>query len=1268
MGDLLFQALMSQPVRSLFDQSIGKVESPESPVHGLRLRLNLDPSNPDLLLLYSLPWELTFWKERGEYLCLSQRTSLVRAFDVPRPARSLELKGDLRILVAMASPRSLPVLDLKREQLFLNTSLSSVPGVDLHFLEHATPEALRRRLSDEPFQVLHFMGHGSFDPATGEGALAFENGNGDHMMLSGSVLADLVRDVSSLRLALLNACDTARTGRQQGLNPFAGVATALVLAGLPAVVAMQFPISDEAAIAFSEAFYRLLAAGKSVDTATAEGRMAIRLQDSGSLEWATPVLFLRAANRFYPTSSPSTEQSPALGRERREPQPDLLDRYRRWALERYRGMSLLGVGGGDLGRIRFEQVYVPLRIARRPPSLERERRGESLPPASDELGIEQIFSTANASNPHVLLLGEPGAGKTTGLLKLLHQCLSQGPESLGLEEGTLVIFLRLRRLSFEDLDHGLDRFVQRELERELGEVAGGKVPAYLGARLWEHKRLLLLCDGLDEIADETLRVRTCEFLDWELTRARPASLRAVVSCRFAGYRDRVRLGESYSPLEVRPLDARQSRELVRHWFREAQHGIPDRLAPQEAIRIAEELVAAMESPGYGSQRWKVLVGSPLLLTLLCVIVLRGGHMPLHRVSLYDQCLRVLLGPWSHGRREGAAAAEREPPVDIETALAVLRALAWRLHTGQTWDGLSVPEGAFLVRERLAQLGRQGSHFRVFDWLHREAGVLEEYATGSYGFLHLGVQEYLTALEVASQGGERLDELCGHAGEEWWQEVFLLLVGLPGHAIFAPLLERLLGSPALLNHADLVRACLEEASEPAIEPFLARLGPEGTPEQQAVVLRLLRGWADPRLLARVRALCESPSPEVGALARQVAEEFVAKPAVETSATHDVFVLHHPEDRAAGAELARILSARGWQAAAAAEDPAWQARLEQLLAGTRAVVLPIAADGRAPWEDRAADYCLRLFSDDQCPLVAVRLPATLEEPEIPGHLPVSAVVDLRGGWTSTGLEALDRALSGGISTRSETASVRFEVGQSFVEPITGCRLLWVSGGRFRMGGRRYLAEQPVHGVRVSPFWIGETPVTNRQFSNFLDQTGHEEPCHWRDRRFSGLEQPVVGVCWDDAQAFCQWLADATGQRVTLPSEAQWEFSARGSDGREFPWGSEPPDSSRACYNLRFETGQPVPVGSYPAGKGPFGTLDQAGNVREWCLDVWSEKVYSQRALTGCDAVSPVVDGEGDQRVLRGGGWFDPPEYLRAAYRSWYRAKDRYGDFGFRIAAAP
>lgn len=222
---------------------------------------------------------------------------------------------------------------------------------------------------------------------------------------------------------------------------------------------------------------------------------------------------------------------------------------------------------------------------------------------------------------------------------------------------------------------------------------------------------------------------------------------------------------------------------------------------------------------------------------------------------------------------------------------------------------------------------------------------------------------------------------------------------------------------------------------------------------------------------------------------------------------------------------------------------------------------------------------------------------------------------------------------------------------------------------MGGTVSPAEQPVHGVRVSPFWLGETPVTNAQYAAFLEKTGAEEPALWRDRRFSSPQQPVVGVSWDDAQAFCRWLSAAWSRPVMLPSEAQWEFAARGPESREYPWGDEAPDATRACFALDFQKGQPAPVGSYPAGRGPYGTLDQAGNVWELCSDAWNPNAYTERAGPLSEPFDPLVEGkDGSGRVLRGGGWLSPAEDLRAAYRFRNPARLRDVVVGFRVAAAP
>jgi len=235
---------------------------------------------------------------------------------------------------------------------------------------------------------------------------------------------------------------------------------------------------------------------------------------------------------------------------------------------------------------------------------------------------------------------------------------------------------------------------------------------------------------------------------------------------------------------------------------------------------------------------------------------------------------------------------------------------------------------------------------------------------------------------------------------------------------------------------------------------------------------------------------------------------------------------------------------------------------------------------------------------------------------------------------------------------------EVGDAYVEETMGIRFLYVPPGSFIMG-RPECKEAPPHRVSVSAFWIAETPVTNASYEVFLRATGHKEPRYWRDPQFSDPQQPVASVSWQDAMAFCAWLSEASGQQICLPSEAQWEYAARGDDGRPFPWGREPPDGVRACYDKNSE-GRPAPIGSYPAGRGPFGALDQAGNIWEWCLDVWDPVGYTKHA-----SVDPVaVGGDARYRVVRGGSWYDGEGALAAACRGRHWVVHVDGNYGFRV----
>jgi hypothetical protein len=199
----------------------------------------------------------------------------------------------LRLLIVAAQQPLHGALDLMGEMASLCMTLRSNPAIEIQVLEHADSTALRRALMQKPFHILHFMGHGVFEHTTGEGAVLFSGPDGLGEAISGRHLATKVKDFAALRLVVLNACSTALAGLEGAVSPFGGVATALVLGGVPAVVAMQSPIADHHAVAFSAAFYNRLAHGAALEEAVTEGRQAVHSLRPESADWAIPILFQR---------------------------------------------------------------------------------------------------------------------------------------------------------------------------------------------------------------------------------------------------------------------------------------------------------------------------------------------------------------------------------------------------------------------------------------------------------------------------------------------------------------------------------------------------------------------------------------------------------------------------------------------------------------------------------------------------------------------------------------------------------------------------------------------------------------------------------------------------------------------------------------------------------------------------------------------------------------------------------------------------------------
>jgi formylglycine-generating enzyme required for sulfatase activity len=229
--------------------------------------------------------------------------------------------------------------------------------------------------------------------------------------------------------------------------------------------------------------------------------------------------------------------------------------------------------------------------------------------------------------------------------------------------------------------------------------------------------------------------------------------------------------------------------------------------------------------------------------------------------------------------------------------------------------------------------------------------------------------------------------------------------------------------------------------------------------------------------------------------------------------------------------------------------------------------------------------------------------------------------------------------------------------------GLQFRLVPGGTYLLGSPppepgRYADEDLPHQVRLEPFYLAVYETTNAQYGRFLQATGHPQPLYWEDKNLNAPAQPVVGVTWEDAVAFSQWLTQTTGVLHRLPTEQEWEAAARGGlTGQPFPWGSQPPEDGgvlRANYRTsdlaKHGFRLTAPVGSFPPNG--FGLFDMAGNVAEWCLDRY-------HPLGGRGPFKP-----GSSKILKGGSWYSWARDLRCAARQAAAPDAADGFIGFRV----
>ena len=251
-------------------------------------------------------------------------------------------------------------------------------------------------------------------------------------------------------------------------------------------------------------------------------------------------------------------------------------------------------------------------------------------------------------------------------------------------------------------------------------------------------------------------------------------------------------------------------------------------------------------------------------------------------------------------------------------------------------------------------------------------------------------------------------------------------------------------------------------------------------------------------------------------------------------------------------------------------------------------------------------------------------------------------------------------GGVVAVGVTLILLLNKKKSYDTDVLGIQWVDVPKGEFQMGdnfndGVGNLDERPVHTVYLDDYKISKFEVTFQQYDTYCESENQKKP---DDKGWGRGDRPVIYISWYEAKAFCDWLSLKTGKNICLPTEAQWEKAARGTDQRKFPWGNTDPNCDIANYSTCVD--RTMPVGSYPRGVSPYGAYDMAGNVYEWCFDWFDEGYYAISPKN-----NPTGPSTGELRVCRGSSYLTYIDQLRCCNRTAVLPTiDSNHRLGFRI----
>jgi formylglycine-generating enzyme required for sulfatase activity len=427
------------------------------------------------------------------------------------------------------------------------------------------------------------------------------------------------------------------------------------------------------------------------------------------------------------------------------------------------------------------------------------------------------------------------------------------------------VFLPLRNLV--DLEQGIDTFLEHELASPHLHL-----PKDIGRILLERGNLLILLDGLDEVSNQEHRAKVARWI--ESAAVAYPNCRFVVTCSYAGYRDKAQLSAEFLELHLRPLNDEEVHKFVHNWFRIVETGIEgdsDRVR-DSAANAADKLLEQLRQPEFRARRVYELTHNPLLLTTICLVHRDRGRLPQRRTELYNEATNVLLERWQ-------GAKDLTVSMPAEKSRQVLQPVAYWMHgeegrtQASTTDLAPIIEGA-LAATKISNLSAAEFLAKIRD----ESGLLTGWSSDSFGFMHLGFQEYLAAYQISRKAvGDPtvLQELARRFGESWWREVTLLVLGLDlPH--FDAFMREVTEQPAFAERSSLVEECIDDALQVSFTPFVDLISANpGDSEpfwrRQLTALRIVQQHAPDELAPLEARLREHPYKPIAALFEPVEAE-------------------------------------------------------------------------------------------------------------------------------------------------------------------------------------------------------------------------------------------------------------------------------------------------------------------------------------------------------------------------------------------------------------